>query len=165
MDGVYNLLGDPWTPFQNASEFKLARFFLQSGTSMGPIDSFLKAGMAPAEVGYRSAHTFRRLLDTMETALGPESWHCGDVTMTGQTVPFYYRMPLDCIAYLLRQKAYKKDMVYAPQRLWEGGERQYGELQTADWWWDTQVCHAKALVKTGGRILIGVRKHFQRGQL
>jgi hypothetical protein len=164
-DGVYSLLRDPWTPFRNASEFKLARFFLQSGTSMGAIDSFLKADLAPAEVGYRSAHTFRRLLDTMETALGPESWHCGDVTMTGQIVPFYYRMPLDCIAYLLRQKAYKKDMVYAPQRLWEGGERQYGELQTADWWWDTQVCHAKALVKTGGRILIGVRKHFQRGQL
>ena len=23
-DGVYNLLQDPWTPFRNASEFKLA---------------------------------------------------------------------------------------------------------------------------------------------
>ena len=31
-------------------------------------------------------------------------------------------------------------MVFAPERLYEGNERQYGELHTADWWWETQVC-------------------------
>jgi hypothetical protein len=70
--GVYNLSNNLWIPFQYASRFKLAWFFLQSHTSMGESDSFLKADLAYNKVGYYSTHIFHRLLDMMETALGPE---------------------------------------------------------------------------------------------
>ena len=63
--------------------------------------------------------------------------------MAGRRVPFYYRKPLDCIRYLLQQQAYRRALVYGPQRCYEGGERQFGELHTADWWWETQVCLAE----------------------
>jgi len=44
------------------------------------------------------------------------------------------------VRYLLRQIAYRDDLVYAPgsekdqsvQRIW-------AEMYTADWWWDVQV--------------------------
>jgi hypothetical protein len=68
---------------------------------MCTIDNFLKADLAPAEVGYYLAYTFHRLLDTMETASGTESWHCGDVMRAGQILPFSYCISLDCFAYLL----------------------------------------------------------------
>ena len=138
-DGA-ELLATPWYPFRNATEFKLARFFLQSGTPQRSIDSFLKSSLAPAGVGFGSAHTFRMLLDSMKTTLGPESWSCGEVLMARQKVPFYHPKPLDCIRYLLQQKAYTSALVYGPQCCYEGGEIQFGELHMADWWWETQVC-------------------------
>ena len=141
------LLAAPWHPFRNAIEFKLARFFLQSGTSQQSIDSFLKSSLAPAGVGFGSAYTICPLLDSMKTALGPESWNCGEVTMAGRRVPFYYRKPLDCIRYLLQQKAYSAALVFGPQRRYEGAERQYGELHTADWWWEVQVWYNSSMLQ------------------
>src|SRR5437660_6670435 len=102
-------------------------FFLQSGTPQRSIDSFLKRSLAPTGVGFGSAHTFYMLLDSMKTTLGPESCSCGEVVMAGQKVPFYHRKPLDCIRYLLQQKAYTSALVYGPQRCYKGGERQFGE--------------------------------------
>ena len=84
------LLAAPCHPFWIAVEFKLARFFLQSGTSQQSIEGFLKSSLAPTGVNFGSAHTFRTLLDLMKTTLGPESWNCGEVRMAGRKVPFYY---------------------------------------------------------------------------
>src|SRR5205085_6619800 len=124
----------PWHPFWNAIEFKLARFFLQSSISQQSIEGFLKGSLALEGVGFVSAHTFRTFLDSMKMTLGSESWSCGEVKMAGKKVSFYYRKPLDCIPYLLRQKAYSMALIYGPQRCYECGERQYRELHTADWW-------------------------------
>jgi hypothetical protein len=137
---IRSLLRNPWYPFRNASEFKLARFFVEANIPWEQIDNFMKASLAPAEVYFTSAYSFRALLSNMDNSLGPESWKQGDVTFSGTKVPFYFRDPVDCVKYLIRQKAYQLDLVYSPERLYEGEERQYGELHTADWWWDTQVC-------------------------
>jgi len=56
------------------------------------------------------------------------------------TTTFYYWNALDSVRYLVRQVAYRSDMVYAPIREYDSsGERLYSEMHTADWWWDTQV--------------------------
>jgi len=42
--------------------------------------------------------------------------------------------------YLLRQIAYRDDLVYAPPREYnQSGQRLYAEIHAADWWWDVQV--------------------------
>jgi len=57
-----------------------------------------------------------------------------------RTLPFFYRNVLDCVRYLLRQIAYRDDLVYAPRREYhQSGQRIYSEMQMADWWWDVQV--------------------------
>src|SRR5437588_2190868 len=137
---ILNLVQNPFYPFPNASEFKLARFFVEVNVPWEQIQAFKKANLAPPEVYYTSAFTLRALLNNMDNSLGPESWRKGEVTLSGANVPFYYRDPVDCVKYLIRQRAYQSDMVFSPERLYEGDERQYGELHTADWWWDTQVC-------------------------
>ena len=53
---------------------------------------------------------------------------------------YYVRDLQECIEYLLRQRAYAADLVYAPIREFgEKGQRIYTEMHTADWWWDVQV--------------------------
>jgi len=52
---------------------------------------------------------------------------------------FYYWNIIDCVRYLIRQVAYRSDMVYATIREYDStGERVYSEMHTADWSWDTQ---------------------------
>jgi Plavaka transposase len=142
-------LTNPWKPFNNATEFKLAHFFLRSNTTLGAIDSFFRDSLGPSDVSYHSARSFRQLLGSMDTTLGVDSWYNAEVTLGGTTIPYYYRSPLNCIQYLLRQRAYKKDMVYGPERWFDDGERQYGELHTADWWWDMQVGFASPSPRKG----------------
>jgi hypothetical protein len=139
-ESIQNLVRSPWYPFRNASEFKLARFFVEANVPWERIESFMKASLAPSDVHFTSAFTLRALLNNMDDSLGPESWRQGEVILSGTKTPFYYRDPVDCIKYLIRQRAYRSNMVFSPERLYEGEERQYGELHTADWWWDTQVC-------------------------
>jgi hypothetical protein len=161
-ESVHNLVRSPWYPFRNASEFKLARFFVEANVPWERIESFMKASLAPPDVYFTSAFTLRALLNNMDDSLGPESWRQGEVILSGTKTPFYYRDPVDCIKYLIRQRAYRSDMVFSPERLYEGDERQYGELHTADWWWDTQVCLCLLVKNT--QFLTKVRKHFRRVQ-
>ena len=83
------LLAAPWDPVHNATEFKIARFFLESGTSQQVIDIFFKGSLAPTEVSFGSAYTLRTLLDSMNTPLGPESWNRAEVVMARGKILFY----------------------------------------------------------------------------
>ena len=67
-------------------------------------------------------------------------WFEGKVEFDQRTLPFFYRNILDCVRYLLRQIAYRDDLVYAPRREYDfDGQRVFSEMHTADWWWDVQV--------------------------
>lgn len=80
------------------------------------------------------------MLENMETSLGRSSWHRSKVELGGETREYFYQDPITCIRHLLLQPAYKKNMVYAPTIEYNGaGERMYGEMHTADWWWEMQV--------------------------
>ena len=78
-----------------------------------------------------------RILDPYSAYL---QWFEGQVEDGSRTVPFFYPNVLDCVRYLLRQIAYRDDLVYAPRREYDhSGNRVYAEMHTADWWWDVQV--------------------------
>ena len=78
-----------------------------------------------------------RLLDPYSQYL---QWFEGQVEDGQRTLPFFYRDVLGCVRYLLRQIAYREDLVYAPWREYDPtGHRIYPEIDTADWWWDVQV--------------------------
>lgn len=61
-----------------------------------------------------------------------------------EEVELWSRDPIECIRELLGNPAFKDCMRYAPERVFEDKEgevRVFDEMWTADWWWDTQVCH------------------------
>lgn len=146
----------PWWPFDTKNDFKLARWFIQSGTSRDQINQFF-ANKLGCESSFTSSHTLMQKVDQMESGLGWSSWKSGEVYFDSQeeddeeegpdelrprsdSAPFYYRDIVACVAYLLAQPCYNSDMVYAPIREANSeGHRMYSEMHTADWWWDIQV--------------------------
>ena len=136
----YNL----FSPFRHRTDYQLARFFNSAKTSKAKIDQFFKNDILKAlnpthNVQFKSAYTMYKLVDN---AAKEPSWNFGKVDYHLQKgVKFSYRNIISAIKYLLRQKAYADEMVWAPHLEYDmQGERVYSEMNTATWWEENQVC-------------------------
>jgi len=132
---------NPFAPFGNAEEFKLVRHFLESRTPKHKIDDFFNQGLAKVSNSstITSAYTMDRALDSMCGGL-PQWKHGTTVAADEQVVDFYYRNPVECAAYLIRQPCYAADLAFTAIRERDAdGNRIYGEMNSADWWWNIQV--------------------------
>lgn len=59
-----------------------------------------------------------------------------------EDMDLWFRNPVECIRELLGSAAFKDETVYGPSRAYtseERTERVYNEMNTGDWWWETQV--------------------------
>lgn len=143
-----HFLRNPYYPFANAEDFNLAQWFIESGTPQIHINSFFKGspkGLDPStERHFTSSYKLNQCIDAMPDGMGWDSWK--DVTLPDVTwndkstepISFFYRDPVECIKYLLRQPMFAGRLHYAPRRRFNDGERLYTEMHTADWWWETQ---------------------------
>jgi len=87
-------------------------------------------------------HTLENHLRFLDPYSQYLQWFEGQVEDGQRTLPFFYCDVLGCVRYLLRQIAYRDDLVYAPRREYDpSGQRIYAEMHTEDWWWDLQVEH------------------------
>ena len=126
-------------PFHSDLEYKLARFFHKSKVPKSMVGDFFKDGLAPtSHIGFRSGHTLNNLLDSM---IQTPTWNQGKVDFRLQPgTDFYLRNIVACVQYLISQPAFAKHMSWAPVRATSyDGTRVYSELNTGDWWWETQV--------------------------
>ena len=72
--------------------------------------------------------------------MGKTSWQTGEATFWSGKVAYHYRDPVAIARFLIRQRAFMDELVYAP--IWDynlKGQRVYSEMHTANWWWETQV--------------------------
>jgi len=131
---------DPLNPFSSEADFTLASWLVRSKVSKSQIDAYFAEGLGGMDDwSFRSAYTLRHL--NVWDPFGEYLTWTEAVICDGQhTTPFYYRNALDCVRYLVRQVAYRSDMVYAPILEYDSrGERLSSEMLTADLWWDTQA--------------------------
>ena len=59
----------------------------------------------------------------------------------------WIRDPVECVRELIRNPAFRECMAYAPEKTYadkHGRNRQYDEMWTGDWWWETQVINTVA---------------------
>jgi len=136
-----NLCENPWAPFASAQGFKLASWFIESKVSKTRINDYISNRIRNStSVGSSSMHTLQNLLRHMDL-YSPYLQRLEGHVEDGQgTLPFFYQNVLDCVRYLLRQIAYRDDLVYAPRREYDQSrQRIYAEMHTADWGWDVQV--------------------------
>lgn len=138
---------NPFLPFPSPYEYKLARWLHEGKVSLVHINRFMKLNLhhgpaqgPPSGLSFQSGQTLRKKLKVMvESSLPP--WSKRTLILTPNIQPFFYtRDILPCVAYLLRQAAFRKHMVYAPVKEFDGeGHRVFAEMHTADWWNDMQV--------------------------
>jgi len=136
-----NLCQHPWSPFSSAHGFKLASWFIEGKVPKSRINEYFSSGLGNASSArYSSIHTLENLLQALDPHSAYLQWNEGQVDDGKRTLPFFYRMVLDCVIYLLHQIAYRDDFLYAPRREYDtNGQRIYAEMHAADWWWDLQV--------------------------
>ena len=131
---------NPYDPFLNKDDFTLASWFLDFRLSDQGVDQFFKDGLWPAGSAFRSSHTLRQLVAKMDPEMGDDSWTIGTAEFWGTSQTYRYRNPVAIVEYLLRQRTFKGDILYAPERTFNTtGERTYSDMHTCDWWWKTQV--------------------------
>ena len=132
------------SPFQNAYEYELARFFNHSKTLLTNIDRFFKEDLLTSaqskieNVYFRSANTWR---NKMRAIVDQDEWQRGTVDFHLQKdCSFYYRDLEDTVRYLVKQRAYAEHVVYTPSREFHSsGDRIYTEMHTGYWWSRIQV--------------------------
>lgn len=59
-----------------------------------------------------------------------------------EIVEVWSRNPVDCVRELMDNPGFRDSIRYAPERQYadaDGKQRIYGNMGTANWWWDVQV--------------------------
>jgi hypothetical protein len=99
---------------------------------------------------YQTNYTLLKKIDQLPT--GPE-WMCKIIRVTGELLgrdnkpiveehELWIRDPVECLRNLIGNPSFREHMAYAPEKVYtdkEGRNRQYDEMWTGDWWWETQV--------------------------
>ena len=66
-------------------------------------------------------------------------WREASISTANSWRFFCFRDPVECAQYLLYQRPYRDHMVYELTRTVDAeGDRVYSEMNSADWWWETQ---------------------------
>ena len=132
---------DPWSPFSSEADFNLASWFVWNKVAKSQIDAYFADGLGGTDArSFRSAYTMRQHIDELDPFGDYLVWTEAAIDDGQHATTFYYQNVIDCVRFLIRQVAYRSEMVYPPVREYNSsGERLYSEMHTADWWWDTQV--------------------------
>ena len=139
--GLYNKLRkyseqwSPWHPFRSAPDFEQAQpFSPQTKTCM---DQHLRRGLDNFKIeSFQFADTIRKLRSDLDFGLGDDSWNDDDSHIFGT---LYSRNILKCIQFLLGHLPFQAHLNFERVRLADSeGRCIYSEMNTGDWWWDTE---------------------------
>ncbi|KAH7880127.1 uncharacterized protein C8R40DRAFT_1158616 [Lentinula edodes] len=145
---------EPWSPFQNKEEWELTRWLMESGASQGKIDQFLKLTKVREDMKppFKNTRTFLQFIDSLPRGPG---FTCTPMKITGnikdmngdfrtEILELWHRNPLECVAEILANPLFKNHQVFEPERVFRQqkdgvpSNREYNEMWTGNWWWDTQ---------------------------
>jgi len=103
---------DPWNPFSSADDFNLASWLIQSKVAKSQIDTYFGEGLCGTDSrSFRSTYTMRQCLDVLDPFGEYLVWTEAIIDDGRHAATFYYQNSIDCVRYLIRQVAYRSDMV------------------------------------------------------
>nr|VWO96661.1 Polyribonucleotide nucleotidyltransferase (EC (Polynucleotide phosphorylase) (PNPase) [Ganoderma boninense] len=134
-------------PFADDEEWGLADWLLDS-TTQGGADKFCKLPIVRnrLRLTFKNKKAYMKKIDQLPTGA---SWVYDILTVTGnrtgsdgerltEDLELWRRDPVELTKELIGNPAFKEFLAYAPVRVRRGGVRFYGEMNTADWWWNIQ---------------------------
>jgi len=132
---MYSEQWNPWHPFQSAHDFQQAQSFSQQ-TKMW-IDQHLERGLDNFKIeSFQSADALRNLLSQLDFGLSDDSWIEDDSHILGT---LYYSDIFKCVQFILAHLPFQAHLNFKPVCLADSENRRvYSEMNTGDWWWDTQ---------------------------
>ena len=108
---------DPWNPFSTEADFNLASRLVRSKVSKSQIDAYFAEGLGGMDArSFWSTYTLQQQTDVLDPFGEYLTWTETAIGEGRHTTTFYYRNALECVRYLVRQVAYRSDMVYASIR-------------------------------------------------
>ncbi|KAF8160595.1 hypothetical protein BJ912DRAFT_915513 [Pholiota molesta] len=142
-------------PFRDEEEWELAKWLIKN-VGHTQADALLKLPII-ANKAKPSFQNKKQLLDAIDGLPTGVPWKCHDIEVTGDQPDFdrdpsgqtcrkehlelWYRDPVECVAELIGNPAFAKDMKFAPERFYEdreGRNQILNEMSTGSWWWDLQ---------------------------
>jgi len=132
---------DPRSAFSSEADFNLASWFVRNKVAKAQIEAYFADRLGGTDArSFRSAYTMRQHLNELDPFGDYLVWTEAAIDDGQHATTFYYRNVIDCFRFLIRQVAYRSQMVYGPVLEYNSSaERLYSEMHTADWWCDTQV--------------------------
>ncbi|KAI0370412.1 hypothetical protein BV20DRAFT_1035905 [Pilatotrama ljubarskyi] len=143
----------PWAPFESEDEWELARWLVTSGLTQSSIEKYLKLKTTQERTkpSFESNYLFYQKLDALPG--GQASWKVEIFEAVGdrmgedgkpktERVELWKRDVVDCVRELMGNPLFRDFVRYAPERQHadpEGKTRIYGNMWTANWWWDVQM--------------------------
>jgi Plavaka transposase len=135
-------------PYNSHDQYRLAKSLSMPRPASGPViqsiavdgkNSFLKAG-----VGFSSNFDFLARLDELQSTMTP--WTSVDISNEGgdmswgPKLTYWKRDTLAVLQEILENPNLKDKCVWAPsQRFGSNHERVYTDMDSTEWWWETQV--------------------------
>ena len=151
-----------FSPFAGPKDFVLARYFIKNNITQAAVNEYFNNGLGRSSerdassnrdnafeaVSFKSWYELKKKMETLTA----ESTNCNlewktDVVSyghlsrnKGKNVDYLYRDIAECVQFLLEQPCFEPHLTYEPRKEYTRyGERVYGELDSADWWWRTLV--------------------------
>jgi len=103
---------DPWNHFSSKDEFNLASWLVRIKIAKLQIDAYFAKGLGGTDSrSFWSAYTRREHLDVLDPIGEYWVWTEALIDNGGHVATFYYRNIIDSVRYLIRQVAYRSDMI------------------------------------------------------
>ncbi|KAF8998093.1 hypothetical protein BDQ17DRAFT_1391771 [Cyathus striatus] len=144
----------PWHLFENDMEWELACWLMTSGISQKKLSDFLKLQAVSSSFNMLwikpSFHNAQSLLARIDNLPHGPGWTSTTFKIQGdeldddgmkmeENITLWSRNPVECIKELIENPTFKDNL--DP----ECKNREYGDMWTADWWWNTQARGSKTL--------------------
>ncbi|RPA70742.1 hypothetical protein BJ508DRAFT_316264 [Ascobolus immersus RN42] len=107
---------NPFHPFINGYDFKVARWFIKNRIADTAINDFFNCGIGKDIQSFQSAHSLNKLIDQMESKIRTEEAAFFNADAKNSVQKYYFRGLEDTLKGLVEQPCFRKYMTYYPYR-------------------------------------------------
>jgi hypothetical protein len=143
-DVYKNQINNPnscWAPFTSQMDWEIARWAKLHGPGSTAFDDWLQIeGVKEAlSLSYSNSRELNRIIDNKLP--GRPKFQHKEIVVAGEVFDLHHRDVLECVRALFGDPEFAPHLILAPERHYADADqtnRQYHDMHTGKWWWNTQ---------------------------